>query len=352
MASILPPKKCPVLPDGGILTAAFVGMDKDRFSPMFIKDHQVICTLGSDCKICPRAGSINESIHCCMNCTLKFHSCITCSGVRFADWLSGAAAGREFSASMLSEYGQEKFNHNNDNFSSSLLELCSYCQKSITLSINANPGPAGDVMGTSVESISVDSAGFAPSCEEHYQNNNNLLRILVTMCHGLKNKDGSDLVNFDRDPWASLKVSMCHPNLGKWRNDIRRRARINIATKQSTKVSKKGNPLPSQWTITKCQQWLEAFPITDPSGIIFLCSEMHVRLKVTTAAVEQKRSEEQRLQNHDDENYWYGNNPILCLIHTLDEMEIGRAYMGLHDLSNKPIVVNNMKSVEKRKETV
>jgi hypothetical protein len=161
--------------------------------------------------------------------------------------------------SILSEYGQEKYHHYKDDLSLLPLELCSYYQKSIALGIDANPGPVGDATGTSVEGISVDSAGFAPTCEEHYQNNNNLLRILVTMCHGLKNKDGSDLVDLDKDPWASLKVLMYHPNLGKWRNEIRRRARINIATKQSAKVSKKDNPLPNQWTITKFQQQLEAF---------------------------------------------------------------------------------------------
>jgi hypothetical protein len=117
-------------------------------------------------------------------------------------------------------------------------------------------------------------------------------------------------------------------------------------------VSKKDNPLPNQWTITKCQQWLKTFPITNPSHLIFLCSELSVWLKVIGAAVEQKRSEEQRLQNHDNGNNWYGNNPILRLIHTLDETEIRREYMGRHDLSNKCIVTNNMKSVEKREETV
>jgi hypothetical protein len=232
------------------------------------------------------------------------------------------------------------------------LELCSYCQKSIALGIDANSGPAGDAAGTSVEAISVASAGFALTCEEHYQNNNNLLRILVMMCHGLKNEDGSDLVNFNKDPWALLKVSMYCPNLGKWRNEIKRRARINIATKQSTKVSKKDNPSPNHWTITKCQQWLKAFPIMNPSDVIFFCSEMQVRLKVIAVVVEQKRSEEQSLQNYDDGNNWYGNNPILHLIHTLDETEIQRAYVGCHDLSNKCIVVDNMKSVEKREETV
>ncbi len=320
---------------------------------MFIEDHQVICTSGSDCKIHAGAGPVDESIHRCMNCALKFHSFATCSGVRFADWLSGAASGGAFSVSMLLKYGQEKYNHYKDDFSLLPLELCLYCQKNIARGIDANFGPASDATGTSVGGISVDSEGFAPTCEKHYQNNNNLLRILVAMCHGLKNNDGSDIVHLDKEPWASLKVSMYRPYLVEWRNEIRRRARINIATKQPSKVSKKNNPSPNnQWTITKCQQLLETFPITNLSDIIFLCSEMQVRLKVTAAAMEQKRYEEQRLQNHDEGNNWYGNNPILRLIHTLDKTEIRRAYMERHNLSNERIVLDNMKSVEKREETV
>ncbi len=65
-------------------------------------------------------------------------------------------------------------------------------------------------------------------------------------------------------------------------------------------LSKKDNPLPSQWTITKCQKWLETFPIANPSDVIFLCSEMQAWLKVVTAAMEQKKSLEQQLLSHDD----------------------------------------------------
>jgi len=133
-------------------------MDKDRFSLMFAEDVQVLCTSGSDCKIHPGAGPpVDESFHRCMNCALKFHSCISCSGVQFADWISAASA-RE----MLSQYGQEKFDRYKDDFSLSPLELCSYCQKSIALSIDvgrscgaavitvtaAPATAAGDVMGT------------------------------------------------------------------------------------------------------------------------------------------------------------------------------------------------------------
>jgi len=98
---------------------------------MFADNVQVLCASGSDCKVHPGAGPVNLSIHWCMNCTLKFHSCITCSGVRFSDWISGAAA-----RGILSQYGQEKFNRYKDDFSLLPLELCSYCQKSIALSID------------------------------------------------------------------------------------------------------------------------------------------------------------------------------------------------------------------------
>ncbi len=40
------------------------------------------------------------------------------------------------------------------------------------------------------------------------------------------------------------------------------------------------------------------------------------------------------------------------MIHTLDETEIWHAYMERHDLLNEHIVLDNMKSVEKREETV
>ena len=68
--------------------------------------------------------------------------------------------------------------------------------------------------------------------------------------------------------------------------------------------------------------------------------------------MEQKKSEEQKLRASDVGNNWYGNDPILRLIHTLDETEIRRAYMNWHDLSNERVVLDNAKSVEKREETV
>jgi hypothetical protein len=43
----------------------------------------------------------------------------------------------EFLKSMLSEYGQEKYNQYSDDLSSSPWELCSYCKTSLSLSMDA-----------------------------------------------------------------------------------------------------------------------------------------------------------------------------------------------------------------------
>jgi hypothetical protein len=55
------PHKCHVLPDGHVITAAFVGMDKDRFCSMFINGLQVSCASGSDSWL---AMSANVSVGC------------------------------------------------------------------------------------------------------------------------------------------------------------------------------------------------------------------------------------------------------------------------------------------------
>ena len=172
------------------------------------------------------------------------------------------------------------------------------------------------------------------------------------MCHGLKNEDDSDIVVFDKDPSASMKASTYSPSLLELKNEVKQRSKTLLATKKGKKLCKKDNPSPSQWTMLKCQNWLESYAITDPSDVTFLRSEMQAWLIVVTKAAEQKQSEEQKLLQYDDGNSWYGKDPILRLIHTLDKTEIRRAYMNRHNLFNKRIVLDNAKSVEKREMTV
>jgi hypothetical protein len=207
-----------------------------------------------------------------------------------------------------------------------------------------NPVPRADM-------VSIN--GVALSCsEQHYKKNNNSLRILAVMCRGIKTDDDGEIFDFDVEPWKSLKGNTYRPSLSEWRSEVQRRSKINIATKRGSKLLKKDNPSPSQWTIPRCQKWLDLYPVSAYSDTVFLCSEIQVRMDIVAKAMEQKKSEEQKLRASDVGNNWYGDDPILCLIHTLDETEIRRAYINRHDLSNERVVLDNAKSVEKREETV
>ena len=66
----------------------------------------------------------------------------------------------------------------------------------------------------------------------------------------------------------------------------------------------------------------------------------------------QKNSEEKKLLTRNDGNNWYGNDPILSLIHTLDEIKSRCSYMNRHNLLNKCVVLDNAKLVEKGGETM
>jgi hypothetical protein len=178
MVSELPPD-CPTLPDGRVLTAAFVGMDEGRFSSMFLDGIQVRCASGSSCNVHAGADSVENFPHCCMNCALKFHSCITCSGSHFGDWYL-VVVGGGFLKSMLSDYGQEKFDQYSADLSSSPLELCSYCKLSLSLSMDAlcsSDGANDTLAKASGDTTPAKSSGNTPfseaSSEDHSGNANN-----------------------------------------------------------------------------------------------------------------------------------------------------------------------------------
>jgi hypothetical protein len=95
----------------------------------------------------------------------------------------------------------------------------------VVVTVTAAPATAAvDVMGTATDDLL--------SSDEHYKKNHNSVLILVAMRLGLKNEDNSDLVDFDKDPWASLKVSTYHPSLAELKNEVKQRSKILIATKK------------------------------------------------------------------------------------------------------------------------
>ena len=148
-----------------------------------------------------------------------------------------------FSKSMLSEYGQEKYDQYSNDLLSSPVELYSYCKSSLSLSIDALRSSDGATAtlakasgDTALAKASGDTTlakasgnttlaeasgddhggiannsvpcadmvginGVALSTEQHYKISNNSLRILAVMCRGIKTDDGGEIVDFDVEPW-------------------------------------------------------------------------------------------------------------------------------------------------------
>jgi hypothetical protein len=86
-------------------------------------------------------------------------------------------------------------------------------------------------------------------------------------------------------------------------------------------------------------------------NIAFLQAEILMRKNVATMAAKQKESEEQKLTAEIGKK-WCRNNPILCLIYTLDNPDIRRFYMQRHDLASHCMELENHRLVDKRDETV
>ncbi len=163
MVSELPPD-CPALLDGCIQTHVLDGMDKDRFYSLFLDGVQIHCASGAKCNIHPGASPVDESPHRCMNCALKFHSCITCGGSPFGDWLC-LPINEGFSCQMLSLYGQERFAAYKDDLLSPL-EISFYCQDNLCLNIEASVARAETACGENPV-----NNGSLPTAELHYKAN-------------------------------------------------------------------------------------------------------------------------------------------------------------------------------------
>ena len=77
--------------------------------------------------------------------------------------------------------------------------------------ITNNFVPCADMVGIN---------GVALSSEQHYKNSNDSLRISVVMCCGIETDDGGEIVDFNVEPWKSLKGNTYHSSLLEWRSEV------------------------------------------------------------------------------------------------------------------------------------
>jgi hypothetical protein len=99
-----------------------------------------------------------------------------------------------------------------------------------------------------------------------------------------------------------------------------------------TYAHEENDPVPclKQWSIVKCQKWLNHHPIDDVGKLYDLVTEIDKYIVVAEKAVAERLNSAEAL---DGGKKWQGKYPMLCMMHTIvDHDEIKRAYLTHQNL--------------------
>ena len=192
------------------------------------------------------------------------------------------------------------------------------------------------------------AACTSPSAESVFISKNSSLKALALLSAGLKNDDGTDLIDLEGEPWKSLPVTTIRPQRADYAEEISRRYESEnlLVTANITRA-----PKPKQWDKTRMLLWLNDHPVSHPADVRFLQETVQDRKQAA-----ERVNAARQLQNDTvdkAEKAWYGSLPMLRLIMALVHSDdIRSAYLKRNEISTERIALDNQKSVDKRAATV
>ena len=205
----------------------------------------------------------------------------------------------------LSSESRDTFDHTSHN----ALYICQMC-------INRHEGhedsstnfdePAQDTsLDTSFDTF-VDFGSSEPaesyvsvSAEHIFEEKNKSMKSLIVLCCGLKNSDGTNLIDIDDDPWKSLPVATTKPNAADYKVEVTRRYHLLNLSGVGVK-----DPRPKQWTLSRLLEWLKLHPLRDASDVQFLQETVKNRKVVAERVVAQRAND--KVVHDKAEKNWYG----------------------------------------------
>ena len=191
--------------------------------------------------------------------------------------------------------------------------MASYDEQSTS---NLTPSLTGDVeMPRSVPNVQ----GGSTASELWYDAKGRSRIRLITLCIGLKNADGTSLINIDSNPWKLEMKTTIKPKAKDLKEEVMRRSSIfnHIRIK----------PRPNGWGISELMEWLMTNPIINTADVQFLSREVQRVTKIMQDARIERQREDSLLQVGE----WKGKVPYLRLIHCLAEDDIKQSYVHRHD---------------------
>ena len=306
----------------------------------------LVCAAGIWCTA--TTGDLAKSTHYCFDCRGRIHCALFCGEI-LEDYMNSDSC--KFDVNKLSSEGRNTFNRT----SPDVLYICQMC-------INRHEGHEGSTTNVDVPQdtsldtsfdTSIDIGSSEPaeelyaslSAEHIFEEKNKSMKSLIVLCCGLKNSDGTNLIDINDDPWKSLPVATTKPNAADYKAEVTRRYHVLNLSGVGMK-----DPRPNQWRLDRLLEWLKLHPLRDASDVEFLQETVKNRKVVAERVVAQRANDK---EVHDKaEKAWYGPLPILRLLCCLtDNDAIRRAYLTRNDISNDRIDLDNRNS-DKRPKTV
>ena len=187
----------------------------------------LVCAAGIWCTA--TTGDLAKSTHYCFDCRGRIHCALFCGEI-LEDYMNSDSC--KFDVNKLSSEGRNTFNRT----SPDVLYICQMC-------INRHEGHEGSTTNVDVpQDTSLDTSfdtsidiGSSEPAEESYaslsaehifEEKNKSMKSLIVLCCGLKNSDGTNLIDINDDPWKSLPVATTKPNAADYKAEVTRRYHV------------------------------------------------------------------------------------------------------------------------------
>lgn len=180
------------------------------------------------------------------------------------------------------------------------------------------------------------------AAERHFVEKGRTLRTLVTLCRGILDDDGNQLIDANAEPWCQIKPEkQVKPTNAEYVDEIRRRWKEFAGIPTNFKAE----PAPKKWKTAQLLEWLDKNPVVDAANVAYL-KAMAKEYKTSATEAARERAE---LANDLDESGKNWNSDILLmrLMHVIIENDnIKRAYLTRLDISNDRLDLDNRNSVD------
>ncbi len=153
--------------------------------------------------------------------------------------------------------------------------------------------------------------------EKYYNAHNMCVKVLVTMCHGIRDTEGSPLLDIDAIPWKNISRMKTCPNTEHYVAEVDWRWKHFQRLWQVSAKDDSCAPRPKGWKLTKLHQWLSDHPIVAKADKDFLGKVVSIPKAPFDNAAAKIAEDDAKL----GAGKWVGKYPFLQVLHVVIDNE-------------------------------